>query len=63
MREAIAAAFDLQATYRPDRRQATVILTITDATPGIITALTADPRTDSDTAARTQRLQTCHLLL
>ena len=52
-REAIAAAFDMQATYRPDRRQATVILTITDATPGIINALTADPRTDSDTAATT----------
>lgn len=25
------------------------MLTITDATPGIITALTADPRTDNDT--------------
>jgi hypothetical protein len=51
MRELIAAAFDMQAFYRPDTKQATVVLTITDATPGIITALLADSRTDHDTAA------------
>jgi len=53
IRETIAAAFDIQCVYRPDHKQATVVLTITDATPGIITALLTDPRTgnDSDTAA------------
>jgi hypothetical protein len=50
MRELLAAAFDMQCVYRPDSRQATVTLTITDATPGLITALLADPRTDHDTA-------------
>jgi hypothetical protein len=54
----------MQATYRPDLKQATVILTITDATPGIITALTADPRTDGDTADGTPTaFATCHLPL
>jgi hypothetical protein len=37
----------MQATCQPDSKQATVILTITDATPGTISALLADPRTDS----------------
>ncbi|HEX8006268.1 MAG TPA: hypothetical protein VF482_07555 [Trebonia sp.] len=53
IRETVAAAFDIQCVYRPDHKQATVVLTITDATPGIITALLTDPRTDSDTAAGT----------
>jgi len=49
IRETIAAAFDIQCVYRPDQKQATVIATITDATPGIITALLTDPRTDPRT--------------
>ena len=49
IRETIAAAFDIQCLYRPDHKQATVVLTITDATPAIITALL----TDNDTAAGT----------
>ena len=36
-----------------DAGQVTIWATITDTTPGIIAALTADPRTDSDTAAST----------
>jgi hypothetical protein len=51
LRERLAAAFGLQAIYRPDTRQATVVLTITDTTPGIIDAILADPRIDDDTAA------------
>ncbi|HEV3379986.1 MAG TPA: recombinase family protein [Trebonia sp.] len=51
LREKLAAAFDLQCVYRPDMKQATVCLTITDTTPGIITAILNDPRTDSDTGA------------
>jgi hypothetical protein len=63
-REAIAAAFDMQATYRPDRKQATVILTITDTTPGIITALLSDPApTTTPQPTPPPRLQTCHLPL
>jgi hypothetical protein len=53
MREIIAAAFDIQCVYRPDQKQATVVLTITGATPGIITALITNPRADHDTAAGT----------
>jgi hypothetical protein len=47
LRERLAAAFGLQAVYR----QATIVLTITDTTPGIIAAILNDPRIDSDTAA------------
>ena len=50
LRERLAAAFAMQAVYRQDTRQATLVLTITDTTPGIIAALLHDPRIDSDTA-------------
>ena len=53
IREALYAAFDIQCLYRHDAGQVTIWATITDTTPGIITALTADPRTDTDTAAST----------
>ena len=49
IREALYAAFDIQCLYRQDAGQVTIWATITDTTPGIIAALTADPRTDSDT--------------
>ena len=39
----------MQAIYRQDSRQATIVLTITDTTPGIIDAILTDPRID-DTA-------------
>jgi hypothetical protein len=54
--------FDIQCVYRPEIRQATVVVTITDATPGIIDALLADPRTDddSDAVASTGRFETWH---
>jgi hypothetical protein len=50
LRERLAAAFGLQAIYRQDTRQATLILTITDTTPEIINAILADPRIPHDTA-------------
>jgi Recombinase zinc beta ribbon domain len=50
LRERLAAAFAMQAIYRPDARQATLVLTITDTTPAIIEAILADPRIDHDTA-------------
>jgi hypothetical protein len=50
LRERLAAAFAMQAIYRPDTRQATIILTITDTTPATINAILADPRIDHDTA-------------
>ena len=40
----------MQAIYRQDTRQATIVLTITDTTPGIIDAILTDPRIDHDTA-------------
>jgi hypothetical protein len=49
LRERLAAAFGMQAVYRQDTRQATIVLTITDTTPGIISAILADPRIDHDT--------------
>ncbi len=53
IREALYAAFDIQCLYRQDAGQVTIWATITDTTSGIITALTADPRTDTSTAVRT----------
>jgi hypothetical protein len=50
LRERLAAAFGMQAIYRQDTRQATIVLTITDTTPGIIDAILTDPRIDHDTA-------------
>jgi hypothetical protein len=55
LRELLAAAFGLQAIYRHDTRQATIVLTITDATPATINAILADPRTDNDTATSAMR--------
>jgi hypothetical protein len=49
IREALYAAFDIECLYRYDAGQVTIWATITDTTPGIITALTTDPRTGSDT--------------
>jgi site-specific DNA recombinase len=57
LRERLAAAFGMQAIYRQDTRQATIVLTITDATPAIIEAILTDPRIDHDTAA-TQATET-----
>jgi site-specific DNA recombinase len=51
LRERLAAAFAMQAIYRQDTPQATIVLTVTDTTPGIIDALLTDPRIDHDTAA------------
>ena len=53
IREALYAAFDVQCLYRHEACEVTIWATITDTTPGIIAALLADPRTDSDTAAST----------
>jgi hypothetical protein len=54
LRERLAAAFAMQAVYRQDTRQATLVLTITDTTPAIINTILADPRIDHDTAATPQ---------
>jgi hypothetical protein len=51
IREQLAAALDMQTIWRHDARQATVTLTITDTTPGIIAAILNDPRLDDDTTA------------
>jgi hypothetical protein len=50
LQERLIAAFDMQAVYRPDMNQATISLTITDTTPGIVQAIINDPRTDNDTS-------------
>src|SRR5262249_10653399 len=50
IRAHVYAAFQVHALYRAEPHQATLTATITDQTPGIIQALTADPRTDHDTA-------------
>jgi len=50
LREQLAAAFTLHAVYRPDTRQATVALTITDTTPATINAIAADPRINHNPA-------------
>ena len=44
------AAFGIQVLYRAHKNQATIRATISDATPGIVTAIATDPRTDDDTA-------------
>ena len=51
IKEAVYAAFDIHALYRPDQHQVTIWATITPATPVTITALINDPRTDHDTPA------------
>jgi hypothetical protein len=45
----------MQAIYRHDTRQATIVLTITDTTPATINAILADPRIDHDTATSAVR--------
>ena len=52
IREALYAALNLQCTFRADKQQVTIRATITDTTPAIIAALTADPRTDTGPAKR-----------
>jgi site-specific DNA recombinase len=49
IREQLYAALDLQILYRADKNQATIWVTLTENTPRLITALTDDTRTDSDT--------------
>jgi site-specific DNA recombinase len=49
VREQLYAALDLYCLYRADKNQATIWVTLTGNTPGIIKALLADPRTDTDT--------------
>ncbi len=53
IKEALLAAFDIQALYRSDKNQITIWATLTDNTPRTITALLTDPRTDSDTGTTT----------
>ncbi len=53
IKEALLAAFDIQALYRSDKNQITIWATLTDNTPRTITALLDDPRTDSDTGTPT----------
>lgn len=38
---------NLHCTFRGDKQQVTIRVTITDTTPGIVAALIADPRTDT----------------
>lgn len=52
LQELIAAAFDIQCVYRPEIKQALIVLTITDTT-GIIDAILTDPRTDHDSEPAT----------
>jgi hypothetical protein len=53
IKEALLAAFDIQALYRSDKNQVTIWATLTDNAPRTITALLTDPRTDSDTGTAT----------
>jgi site-specific DNA recombinase len=57
VREALYAALDIHATYRADKNQVTIRVTITDTTPGIVAALLADPRTGGGTPNRTPAQQ------
>ena len=50
LRAKLYAAFGIQVLHRAHKNQATIWATVTTATPGIITALLTDPRTDDDTA-------------
>jgi hypothetical protein len=49
LRLKLYAAFDVHALFRAHKNQVTITATITDTTPGIITALLNDSRTDDDT--------------
>jgi len=55
LRELLTAALGLQVIYRPDTRQATIVLTITDNTPATVNAIAADPRVNHDTATSAVR--------
>jgi hypothetical protein len=57
IREALYAALDVQILYRPDQKQMTIWVTITDATPQAIQDLLDDPRTDNDTARPAETAQ------
>jgi hypothetical protein len=48
VKESLYAALGIQCVYRPGKKQVTIRATITNSTPGIVAALLADPRTDSD---------------
>jgi hypothetical protein len=49
IRTTLYTALGIECLYRANKQQATIWATITDTTPGILTALIASPRTDSDT--------------
>jgi len=49
IKEALLAAFDIQALYSKDTDQVTIWATLTEDTPRTIAALINDPRTDSGT--------------
>ena len=53
IKEALLAAFDIQALYRHDQDQVTIWASLTGDTPRTIAALLGDPRTDSDTGTTT----------
>ncbi len=61
IKEAILAAFDIQALYNNDMNQVTIWATLTDNTPGTIAALLNDPRTDDDTPAPARNGTVSHL--
>jgi hypothetical protein len=48
VKESLYAALGIQCVYRPGKKQVTIRATITNSTPGLVAALLADPRTDSD---------------
>jgi DNA invertase Pin-like site-specific DNA recombinase len=53
IKEALLAAFDIQALYSKDTDQVTIWATLTEDTPRTIAALINDPRTDNDTGTPT----------
>lgn len=52
IREALCAAFEVHCTYRADQGQMTIRATITDSTPGIVTALAAAVAAHAETTNR-----------
>jgi hypothetical protein len=61
IREQLYAALDLQVLYRADKNQATVWVTLTENTPGLLAALLDDARTDADTGWTTSLFAYAHL--
>jgi len=51
IKEALLAAFQVQALYNNDADQVTIRATLTADTPRTVAALLADPRTDDDNPA------------